>query len=409
MSGTEGTTSTSMTIVGMVKTSIGTGVLAIPHVYAHGGVASMSLILAALALWNEWCGRRLLKCRDLCGEAPLASLARVAGGKWSAAFVDFTFVSLVLGVVTSYLVACRGAVAPCFGDHRINAVIAAAACLPLTMVRDVGRLAPVGAVGLFCLALAFGAVLAFAERSPGEPAVWTSSTDPTQLAAGFGVLSYCFGIVPIVPQFEASMQKPEDFAYAQRCALAVTALVYSIVGVSVVALSGINVSGNVLDDLPDNSVTFAVRLAVAVVCVASAPVAIVAGAEIAEAKVGSSTLGVRLAIRVIILGSAAFLAAAVPQFALVVSVVGAGGVSFLSFVLPPLVHYKLTWKKGSLAKNSTSYSRITDIEQARRAQTSTSLYVMVLDISAVVFGLVVVVLATSLTAYSVYIQLRRHS
>lgn len=105
-----GTTSTAMTIVSMVKTSIGTGVLAVPHAFAKGGVSAMAATLVVLAVWNEWSGYRLLECKSLLSlsersqllrssEGPLAALTRVVGGGASATAVDAVFVILVLGVV----------------------------------------------------------------------------------------------------------------------------------------------------------------------------------------------------------------------------------------------------------------------------------------------------------------------
>lgn len=105
-----GSTSTVMTIVSMVKTSIGTGVLAVPHAFATGGVCAMSATLVVLAVWNEWSGYRLLECKGLLSlserstlirssEGPLAALTRVVGGGVIATAVDAVFVILVLGVV----------------------------------------------------------------------------------------------------------------------------------------------------------------------------------------------------------------------------------------------------------------------------------------------------------------------
>lgn len=305
------------------------------------------------------------------------------------------------------MVACHDMVAPCFGsDSRLDIVVAATLCFPLTIVRDIGRLAPVGAVGLGCLAVAFGVVVWFAATASQQEGNvnWTISSDPTSLASGFGVLAYCFGIVPIVPQYAASMQEPAQFRYAQRVALVATTIVYTIVGVTVVALARGHVAGNVLDDLPPTLVAAIVRLTMAAVCIVSAPVAVVAGAEIVQAKLTSSSLMLRLSIRLAILGCGATFAVAMPSFSLVVSVVGAGAVSFLSFVLPPLVHVSLMLRTKPMVRDDKGASSSSVHASVNQAPAHRS--VILLDAIASTVGVIVVLLATTLTARAVAAQLR---
>lgn len=305
------------------------------------------------------------------------------------------------------MVACHDMIAPCLGsDSRLDIVVAATLCYPLTTVRDIGRLAPVGAVGLGCLAVAFCAVVWFTETDSQQQGNvnWTITNDPTSLASGFGVLAYCFGIVPIVPQYAASMQDPAQFRYAQRVALATTTIVYTIVGVTVAALARGHVAGNVLDDLPSTFVAAIVRLAMAAVCIVSAPVAVVVAAEIAEAKLTASSLRHRLSIRFAILGCGATFAVAMPSFSLVVSVVGAGAVSFLSFVLPPLVHVSLVLRSRRVLRDDKGASLPSVCASDKHAPAPRS--VVFLDAIASIVGIIVVILATTLTARAVAAQLR---
>ncbi|KAJ8613484.1 hypothetical protein CTAYLR_002144 [Chrysophaeum taylorii] len=375
----------------------------------------MGFTLVALAAWNEWCGLRLLACRELLSkrdreqlrstESPLAALSRVAAGPASATVVDVAFVFLVLGVVTSYMIACHDMLAPTLAPvfpglvaARRDIFAAAALCLPLTMVRDIGRLAPASVVGLACLAVSCVAVVAFAwttgrDDGPGT-ILWSVSATPTDLASGFGVLSYCFGIVPLAPQFEASMRRPSDFKQAQRVSLAISCVVYAIVGVLVSTLysrKGGGVSGNFLDNLPHTPIAAAVRVAMAVVCIFSAPFAVVAAAQVAHAKLGRSGVYDRLAVRTLILAIAASIAAACPSFALVISVVGSGAVSFLSFVLPPLLHWRFLGRR----------------RQQQQVSPAATEFQSTLDLLAFGVGTVVVLFATSLTGASAYCQLLR--
>lgn len=408
----EGTTSTTMTVLGMTKASIGMGFLAVPHALATGGVSGMVAMLIGLAVWNEWSGYRLLECRRLLtasehvglvrsGRGPLASLAFVAGGPASATIVDTMFVFLVVGVVTSYMVACHDTISNVI-SWDYDAFIFAALCFPITLVRDIGRLAGVGAVGLCCIAASFTVVIATTEPAQ-QRVLWTVSTNPTDLAQGFGVLAYCYGIVPLVPQYEASMMRPRHFRAAQVAAYAVTTTVYAVVGVAVVALANGDCSGNILDDLPANATATAVRLAMAAVCVVSAPIGVVAAAEILQSRLGCSALGVRLALRATLLLTGATLAVALPSFALIVSVVGAGTITFLSFVLPPAIHARLArrrWRTAGLLKDARRTLAAAE-EEAPLTRSD-----VLLDDAAAAFGLGICLLATALTGNAVAAQLR---
>ena len=95
------------------------------------------------------------------------------------------------------------------------------------------------------------------------------------------------------------------------------------------------VAGNVLDNLPYGApwttAPSLVRAAMAVVCVASAPIGVVSSGEILEAQLNRLIPRVGL-VRVLARGavcySAAAVAAALPVFALIVSLVGCLAVSF---------------------------------------------------------------------------------
>lgn len=419
----QGTASTRMAIFLMVKASLGTGVLAVPSAFAQSGVVASIALLTGLAWFNDWCGLRLLRCCELLkakrAESPLAAVGRAAYGPAFATVVETTFLGLVLGVVTSYLVACHDVVAVAFGlTGRNDVYVAATLMFPLTLVEDVGRLAPVSIVALVCLCVAFVAIVCFAASSEPQGITW--GVYPGALASGFGVFSYCYGLVPLVPQFEASMRRPRDFKFVQRVSLAITALVYVVVGLGVALLYDGDCKGNILDNLPPrNRLANLVRVLMALVCIASSPVGIVAAASVLETKFG---LAVRIPARVLYLACAAAIAANVPSFALVVAVVGAGAVSFLSFVLPPLVHLRLGLRqrrRGSLLATTRLLSPQTrrhgDEEEDPTSSSSSSSDAprvfpaggLVMDAILVAFGLVVVVVATALTADSVWADIRR--
>ena len=408
----------SMTVITLCKICVGTGVLAVPHAFSESGCLCGFLMLLFLLLWNDWSANRLLGVRDLLtaeelaafrgarDESPLGALARIAAGHYVAASVELCLGVLMFGVATAYFVAFHDflhatRLGPGFYERAprgVDTFLAATLTLPLAMVDDIGALAYAGAAGLFAIAVSFAAIVAYGLESrsavgwrASDGWDWVSPTSTSSLASGFGVLSYCFGIAPLALQLEASMAEPKLFPAAQRCALLVAFCSYFATGAGVARLyDGLpcapnGVAGNVLDDLPLYAPWAAaptlVRLAMAVVCVFSAPLGVVATGEIVEARCGVTTKRGRLLARGAVCYGAAAVAAALPVFALVVALVGCFAVSTLSFVLPSFLHLQLSLKR-------------------MRSHVAT-------DALATVLGVVVVVFTTALTASTTAAALQR--
>lgn len=411
-----GGASFTMIVVTMLKVCVGTGVLAVPHAFSEGGVLPSFVMLFALLCWNDWSANRLVDCRALldareCAahasqtvESPLAALARVAGGPRTAVAVEACLALLMFGVATAYFVAAHdflgatpaaGFLARAPGGADVFGV--AALAFPLSLVEDLGALAYAGAAGLgaifvsFCCIAEYGlAARAEVGWAASDDFRWYAPRDAPALAAGFGVLAYCFGVPPLALQLEASMAEPRSFKRAQRLALGTAFLAYAATGAGVARLfDGLpgtpTVAGNVLDDLPRDGGWGAppaiVRVAMALVCVFSAPLGIVSCGQIFEARLGPPTPTKRRLVRGGITFGAAAVASALPVFALVVALVGCLAVSLLSFVLPPVLHLQLLLRGGG------------------RGAT------LALDGIAIVVGVVVVVFTTFLTARSVAAQL----
>uniref|UniRef100_A0A7S3K0E3 Amino acid transporter transmembrane domain-containing protein n=1 Tax=Aureoumbra lagunensis TaxID=44058 RepID=A0A7S3K0E3_9STRA len=422
-----GEQSTRMTLISMMKCSIGTGVLAIPHSYATGGIALMTVTLLFLAAWNVFSSLRLIGCEHLLTieelrnyrqstESPLAALARVAIGRYGAGLVEFVFFGLVFGVVTSYLKACHDTAAPLVmtwtGTPAQNDVfIYSALSLPLSLVRDVGRLAPVQTLGLgaICICLIMVMYYTYSDSTQNKRIIpWlgplTFSSHPARdvlmaWAQGFGVLSFCFGIVPIIPQFQRSMRHRNHFGIAVYGSCFLTFALYAILGICIVYLDP-TPPGNVLYELPPATAALAARAVMGLVCIVSIPLPVVAGVEIILKRFATSLqtrnlflLG--LAARLLLYFGGAFVAAKVPSFSQIVSIVGAAAVSFLSFVLPPLLHGLLQYyTRKSLYPNELRWRLLANS-------------FLSVDFFATILGAVVVTFVTYLVTVQVMEDLRQ--
>ncbi|KAJ1452227.1 transmembrane amino acid transporter protein-domain-containing protein [Pelagophyceae sp. CCMP2097] len=399
-----GAASVAATTVNLIKVCIGTGVLAIPHAFASGGVVLMLALLLLITFWTEWCSRTLLRCRSLLtdtendgvskarGETSFAALARAAAGAAGSATIDTLTATLMFGVCIAYFVAFKDFISATPVAVFGTPYVAAVAALPLAMVSDIGQLAPVASCGLAGLGVAFVAIVwhgvsaAFSARkdaSTDAALAWVSTTRAAA-ASGFGTLSFCFGGTPLVLQIEATMREPSSFVFALRCALTVTCVIYFFFGTGVACLysrDGGQVNGDILDNLPRDGLDDVVRCAMALACIASAPLAIVTAGEVIEKRAFRETAPAkRLAVRSALALSAAAVAAALPLFAIVVSLVGGFLASLLSFIVPPLLHLLLS-------------QRARRREGAKAAPCAD----VAVDAAALLLGVAVVVFATALT------------
>ncbi|KAH8093335.1 hypothetical protein JL720_4459 [Aureococcus anophagefferens] len=215
-----------MTVITLMKICVGTGVLAVPHAFSGAGVVPGFGMLFALLCWNDWSANRLLACRDLLSDDERRRF-EAPGGEVAA------------GRIGASSRAARGDVR---GGGRLHVDDADVRVRPGERLRRAGL---------------------------------------------------CFGVAPLALQLEASMAEPRRFASAQRYALGVAFLAYAATGAGVARLyDGLpcapdGVAGNVLDDLPRGApwttAPSAVRVAMSVVCVFSAPIGVVSSGEILEA------------------------------------------------------------------------------------------------------------------------------
>jgi amino acid permease len=112
--------------------------------------------------------------------------------------------------------------------------------------------------------------------------------------------------------------------------------------------------GDILQALPSGSpLTLAVRASMIVVCLVSYPLCLVPASEVIEDMLLDSYLqpflcsftALRLSIRVLLVTTTTLVAAKIPSFVLVVSLIGCFCVGIVSFVFPPLFHYRLLIKQ----------------------------------------------------------------
>lgn len=153
---------------------------------------------------------------------------------------------------------------------------------PICCVKNLGVLAPISGIGLFCIFLNIFAVFGFGFSSYGQlllSAPDTATAVPlgpqslSGLSSFVGVAVFCFGICSLAFPVEESMEKKEEFPMAVMSCVIFVCIFYTIVGdgsamLYVHDINGIN--GNILLNLPQNSISACIaRVAMAAVSVES--------------------------------------------------------------------------------------------------------------------------------------------
>lgn len=358
------------TVANMAKICIGTGILALSYAFAHGGLLFSPVALVAIAIWNDWSVGCLLACEaclpeDAAQRFPRVStysrIAWVALGNAGIYLVEGMLMVTIFGVCTAYIIFSEqllGASPLSLGSEAANALACAlVVCLP-SLSKDVSYLVPLSNIGLLVLMAVVCSMFyvgATGEtRAENQETVDLLPASFRGFAVYFGVAVYCFGGTPLMFPVKESMedQRAKSFRRAQQTALALTSLAYCVVGVGLAIVFSRTAGGvpaNLLQVLPRESRFASVlRLSFLVVTLLTLPLNFVPLAQLVEGKAfpdGGSVAQTRT-LRLLLLAVVVAVAAAVPDFGLVVSLLGCFSVTVLSFVLPPLFMVRIKAKHG---------------------------------------------------------------
>lgn len=327
-------------------------------------------------------------------SSTFSKLAYSACGWWGVAVTDASIIFTLIGVCISYEITFSQLMKdipflnPFFSLPASYQVV----CLtylcgvlsyPLCCVRNVAFLSPVSLGALLCLLVGIIAIIMF-----GEEEEWSSRAseivtplqlwpeDASHLTTFVGIAIFCFGLCTAAFPVEESMSHRDQFAKALKWCVMFVCSVYALVGIAIAVLYSRHpdgIKGNILQNLPQHSATAAlVRTCLSIVCILSFPLALVPPAQMIEQLLLQSKLQLtfggsayqritssppmitddedefqeppvtlRAACRLGLVTVCTILAANVPCFGFVVSLLGCFTVSILSFVLPPLLHLML--------------------------------------------------------------------
>ncbi|GMH63077.1 hypothetical protein TL16_g12919, partial [Triparma laevis f. inornata] len=374
-------TSFFSTVANLSKICVGTGVLALPYSFAQGGVLCSVFGLAIIAVWNSYSIARLLKCEELVVDmgfqrrgdvGTYSAIAKEALGNFGLSLVDYTIVIMMVGVCISYQVAAAGFLANdpliSFGTG-VNTVLTALVLLPISCVPDIGFLSKYSVMGLGAIVISFLVIFYHGYSEYGlsgfgdVPVSTLYPSSLTNLSHWYGVSCFCFGISPMTFNVKDSMAEPSSMNSACRVALLVVFLSYCIIGDGTLLLltpdGAPGITGDILQSLPAASLMASfVRISMTFVCLVSFPLCMVPAAEVVEGKLfmtgknaEPTPMHLRIMTRSVLVAISTTVAALIPSFVLIVSLIGCFCVGLVTFIFPPLFHILLLRSQRDYDRN----------------------------------------------------------
>lgn len=341
------------------------------------------------------------------GTATLGKVAWYALGGSTGLFVlDALTVILLLGIIVAYNDAIRvflqGTPMTTHSDV-LDAIVIACLIAPLSIVPDMGYLTKTSAAGLLVLAATLMVVALYgihtvshdthhstittttavtAAANSAVPTISSWPWFPTNGLAGasqwFGCCVFGFGIVPLTFNFRESMAEPAKLPQATMAALLLVALTYMFIGLGFLILYP-NIQADVLSELPhDGWIPILTRWAMVIVVMATSPLLIVPCGEIIEGKLlfhddnddnndddhvhnnndnndhhnnanphshhhhRKRQMMVRVGICILTVA----ISVGIPEFVSVLTLVGCFCVAFVSFCIPPYLHFLILQQQG---------------------------------------------------------------
>mmetsp|Transcript_26640 Transcript_26640/g.37537 ORF Transcript_26640/g.37537 Transcript_26640/m.37537 type:complete len:448 (-) Transcript_26640:167-1510(-) len=351
-------------IINTAKTCIGTGALALPFAARQGGIIVNCVGLVGIACWNLYSIKLLLNCLDLLphpnlskekrdqppdGTSTLGKVAFQALGRAGLHTVDITMLLLLLGIIIAYISASISFL----NDTPLtvgnwNGLVVAIIIGLFSNVPDMGYLAKLSAMGLTTLFVSFVVIACYGDFSGFSLNLWPLD-GLSGVSHWFGCTVFSFGTVPLTYNLRDSMLEPRRMMSSTSIAFGLVTVSYLLLGSGMLLLYP-DVEGDVLKELPSvGHVPTAIRLAMTLVVLATAPLLVVPCGEVVEGKLfhGSATPSARVGIRLAICIACTVVGIGVPGFVEVLSFVGCCCVAVVSFVVPPLLHILLSWQRQS--------------------------------------------------------------
>ncbi|CAK1551559.1 unnamed protein product [Leptosia nina] len=370
-------TSTIGSFFHLLKSSLGSGLLAMPAAFKHTGLIPGCIGTVLVAIIATHCVHILVKTsRDICQECRTASLSytdtcsRVfeygprklrAYSEIVRHFADYAMAGVCLGGTSVYVIFIASSLKDIF-DHLTNVeysveVYCGMLLLPLiliTQVRYLKFLVPFSFIANVCLMITFAITCyyTFEELPDVSNAKLANSIEGWPLFISTAIFAM-EGINVVMP-VENEMTKPQDFLGCPgvlNITMVLVAILYGTVGIFGYLKYGDEVLGSITLNLPqDEILALSAKVLVAIAVFFTYCLQMYAPMDILWSRISSRSateyhnLG-QIALRTISVALTVILAIAVPDLELLIGLVGAIFFSTLGLLIPAVIQTVHKWDR----------------------------------------------------------------
>ncbi|KAJ1886566.1 hypothetical protein LPJ66_009570, partial [Kickxella alabastrina] len=343
----------------LIKSFVGTGILVLPRAFFNGGLVFSTVLMSAIAWYALHCMIMLsdvyLKLGGSYGDLALKLYGRplkycvlvsivLAQLGFCCAYV--IFVATNMQYLWNSLTGCR---------YQFSAeawiVVQLLVYIPLSFVRKIKKFASISVIGNFFILIGLGYLFVYdfwslAVNGPAKVVQFNPSKFP--LLVGTAAFSY-EGISLVIPIVE-SMEHKEKFNKVLTSSLVICAGLFVSIGALSYLTFGDAIEPVVLLNLPSGSMwTLGIQLLYSLAIIMSVPLQLFPAIRILESglftRSGKGNLVVktqknlfRTLVVVVVALVAVFGAEKLDNF---IAIVGAGACIPLSFLFPPMLHYRV--------------------------------------------------------------------
>ncbi|KAJ0987153.1 hypothetical protein J5N97_005509 [Dioscorea zingiberensis] len=345
------------TLMNIIVSIVGTGVLGLPYAFKVVGWLAGSLGVFIAAIVNYYCMLLLVQCKrravvlDEEGEEKRIETygdlgARAFGAKGRFLTELLIVISQVAGAIVFLLFISENLSSVFSGSHRISPSTFIFILLPLqialSFITSLKVLSPFSALADACNLLAMVFVLkedvtqlqSFGGSRSAFNGVWS-------LPFACGLAVYCFDGFALTLSLEKSMARPKRFPWVLLQAFIGISIAYFCFGLLGYLAFGDNTMDIITLNLTSSFSSTIVKLGLCMALALSFPMSMHPINEIIECKLKSCKWISLRAVRVLMVVAVTALATVAPGFSVLVSLIGSTLCAMLSFVLPATYHLKL--------------------------------------------------------------------
>lgn len=286
-----GRTSTLETVMLLLKSFVGTGVLFLPKAFSNGGLLFCSVVLIVVSFISYWCFLLLISTKD---HTKVSSFGDIGGALYGPKVRKLILTSIVvsqIGFASAYVVFVSENLQSFITNVKNGElwtissliILQLIVFLPLSMVRDIGKLGSTALIAdafiLTGLCYLYGWSGIHLITKGIEDVVLFNSKDWT-LFIGTAVFAY-EGICLIIP-IQESMKHPEKFDSLLGAVMIIITVIMVSVGVLLYAATGSKVQTVILLNLPHSAAVSLIQLLYSLAILLSTPLQLFPAIRILE-------------------------------------------------------------------------------------------------------------------------------